>query len=171
MRKCRLSLIAALLGGAVLGFSPRVLAGGAASTKALEEQVEALTRKVQTLERRLEQQAQQSSPARTQEPPPAVVEALDQKVKILERRWEIDQEAAAAKAKEAPILGAGRDGFSLKSADGSFQLRCLCLQVSGQPRLPSNSVQMRPTSLFRTDLYRAEFSPCALSAPPLSRGR
>jgi len=123
MRKCRLSLIAALLGGAVLGFSPRVLAGGAASTKALEEQVEALTRKVQTLERRLEQQAQQSSPARTQEPPPAVVEALDQKVKILERRWEIDQEAAAAKAKEAPILGAGRDGFSLKSADGSFQLR------------------------------------------------
>ena len=70
MRKARLSLIAALSGSAVLGLSPRVLAGGAASTKALEEQVEALTRKVQLLERRLEQQAQQSSPAEAPGPPP-----------------------------------------------------------------------------------------------------
>jgi phosphate-selective porin OprO/OprP len=128
MRNRRLSLTAVLVGGVVLGFSPRVLAGGAASTKALEEQVEALTRKVQMLERRLEQQTQQSPPVKTQEPPPAGakeerIEALDQKVRILERRSEIEQENAAAKAKEAPIVGAGQDGFFLRSADGNFQLR------------------------------------------------
>ena len=123
MRRGRLSFIAAISGSAVLGFTPLALAGGRASTKALEEQVESLSRKVQLLEKRLEQQAQQSAPAKTPEPPPAVVEALDQKVRILERRMELDQEATAAKAKEAPILGAGKDGFSLKSADGNFQLR------------------------------------------------
>src|SRR5215510_13495083 len=124
MRKGRLSLIAALLGSVVLGFSPPVLAESTASTKALEERVEALTRKVQALERRLEQQAQQSSPAKAPEPPPSgAVEALDQKVRILERRWEIDQEAAAAKAKDAAVVGAGQDGFFLGSADGNFQLR------------------------------------------------
>lgn len=51
------------------------------------------------------------------------LEALDQKVKILERRWELEQEAAAAKAKEAPAVGAGKDGFFLKSADGNFQFK------------------------------------------------
>ena len=51
------------------------------------------------------------------------VEALDQKVRILERRWELDQEQAAAKAKEAPVVTAGKEGFSLRAADNSFQLR------------------------------------------------
>lgn len=124
MRKGRSSLIAAVLGSAVLGFSPRVLAGDTAATKALEEQVEVLTRKVQVLEKRLEQQAQPITPAKPQEPPAAgAMEALDQKVRILERRWELDQEAVAAKAKDAPILGAGKNGFFMKSADGNFQLR------------------------------------------------
>jgi len=49
--------------------------------------------------------------------------ALDQKLRILERRWEIEQETAAAKKKETPLLNAGQEGFSLKSADNRFQLK------------------------------------------------
>jgi phosphate-selective porin OprO/OprP len=128
MRKDRLFGIALMAGSMVLEFSARALAEGAPSTKLLEEQVQALTRKVQVLEKRLEQQAQQGTPAKVQEPPPAGakeerVEALDQKVRILERRWELDQETATAKAKEAPIVGAGQNGFFLRSSDGNFQLR------------------------------------------------
>jgi hypothetical protein len=51
------------------------------------------------------------------------MEEIDQKQRILEQRWEIEQENAAARAKEAPILVAGKDGFSLTSADGSYLLR------------------------------------------------
>jgi phosphate-selective porin OprO/OprP len=40
------------------------------------------------------------------------------------RKQEIEQEAAAAKAKEAPgIFIGGRDGFGIRSADGAFKLR------------------------------------------------
>jgi phosphate-selective porin OprO/OprP len=51
------------------------------------------------------------------------VEEIDQKQRILERRWELEQEKAQAKAKAAPTLIAGRDGFSLKSPDGEYLLR------------------------------------------------
>jgi hypothetical protein len=51
------------------------------------------------------------------------LDELDQKQRILERKWELLQEEAAAKAKEAPALIAGKDGFALKSADGKFQLK------------------------------------------------
>ncbi|HEV8713002.1 MAG TPA: porin [Candidatus Binatia bacterium] len=89
--------------------------------------MEALTRKVQLLEKRLEQSQQSTLPKGQEQSVPNVgedrVEAIDQKVHILERRWELEQEAAAAKAKEAPIFGAGKEGFFLRSADGNFQLR------------------------------------------------
>ncbi len=69
-------------------------------------------------------------PAFSQEeanPPPKTVDEkvddLDQKLRILERRFELQQEGAAEKAKEAPGLVSGKEGFSLKSADGQFQLR------------------------------------------------
>lgn len=51
------------------------------------------------------------------------VEELDQKVRILDRKIELDHEAAADKAKTAPAPTAGKDGFSLKSADGAFVLK------------------------------------------------
>jgi len=51
------------------------------------------------------------------------VEELDQKIRILERKDEIDKEAAADKAKTATSATSGRDGFSLKSADGAWQLK------------------------------------------------
>lgn len=51
------------------------------------------------------------------------VQDLDQKVRILERKLEIEQEKGAEKAKEAPGVVSGKEGFFLKSADGQFQLR------------------------------------------------
>lgn len=97
-----------------------------AEKRVLEHKVDALDQKVRELERRLEQSLGTggATSSRGSSPPPsAQVEALDQKVRILERKWELDQEQATAKAKEAPTFTAGRDGFSLRSADNSFQLR------------------------------------------------
>jgi phosphate-selective porin OprO/OprP len=51
------------------------------------------------------------------------VEELDQKIRILERKDEIEKEAAAEKAKTATSATSGRDGFSLRSADGAYQLK------------------------------------------------
>lgn len=97
-----------------------------AEKKALEEKVDDLDRKVRLLEQRLEQVLGTAGGAKAAVAPAAKseqVEALDQKVRVLERRWELEQEAVATKAKEAPIVGAGKDGFFVKSADGNFQLR------------------------------------------------
>jgi phosphate-selective porin OprO/OprP len=97
-----------------------------AEKRALENKVEALDLKVRQLEQRLEQSLGTAGRARNvvaPAPRTEQVEALDQKVRILERRWELDQEQAAAKAKEAPTITAGRDGFSLRAADNSYQLR------------------------------------------------
>ncbi|HEY9421510.1 MAG TPA: porin [Thermoanaerobaculia bacterium] len=51
------------------------------------------------------------------------VEELDQQLRVLTRQIELEKEAAAEKAKTAGQATAGRDGFSLRSADGNFQLR------------------------------------------------
>jgi phosphate-selective porin OprO/OprP len=51
------------------------------------------------------------------------LEELDQKIRILDRKIELDKEAAAEKAKTAGQANAGKDGFSLKSADGNFVLK------------------------------------------------
>lgn len=50
-------------------------------------------------------------------------QALDQKIRILERKLELDQEQAAAKAKEGASVSAGEKGFFIKSANGDHQLR------------------------------------------------
>lgn len=55
-----------------------------------------------------------------QEPPP---EELEQRVRVLERKEEIAKEQAAEKAKTAPAVSVGKEGFALKSADGAFSLR------------------------------------------------
>jgi len=58
------------------------------------------------------------------------IDQLDQEIRILKRQRELDQEhaqqqadEAAQKAKQAPSVTAGEDGFALKSADGNFVLR------------------------------------------------
>ncbi len=51
------------------------------------------------------------------------LERLDQRQRILERNRELDKEAAQEKGKAAIVAGAGKDGFTLKTADGGFQLK------------------------------------------------
>lgn len=106
-----------------------------------KENIAALVRRLATLteEIRLLQSAlngARANAAITGEPAPAArgdhaaiaaldarLEALDQSLRILERKLEIEREAAAARAQITLALDAGRDGFQLRSADGSFQLR------------------------------------------------
>lgn len=64
--------------------------------------------------------AQEDSPTPSTE---QKVEELDQKIRILERRAELAEEKAAEAAKTAGTVTAGKDGFSLRSADGAFQLK------------------------------------------------
>jgi phosphate-selective porin OprO and OprP len=51
------------------------------------------------------------------------LDELDQKVRVLDRKSELEKEQAAEKAKTAGQATAGKDGFTLKSADGAFQLK------------------------------------------------
>jgi phosphate-selective porin OprO and OprP len=58
------------------------------------------------------------------------IEQLNQEIQDLKRQRELDQQhaqeqadQAAEKAKQAPLITAGEDGFSLKSADSNFVLR------------------------------------------------
>jgi phosphate-selective porin OprO/OprP len=53
----------------------------------------------------------------------ARIEELDQQLRILQRKLEIEKEQAAEKAKVAPTVVAGREGYAVKSADGDFQLK------------------------------------------------
>jgi phosphate-selective porin OprO/OprP len=54
------------------------------------------------------------------------IQDLDQKVRILERKRELDQETSTEKAKTAaattPVITAGANGFSFRSADTNFVL-------------------------------------------------
>jgi phosphate-selective porin OprO and OprP len=51
------------------------------------------------------------------------LDEFDQKIRVLDRKAELDKEQAAEKAKTAAQATAGKDGFSLKSADGNFVLK------------------------------------------------
>ena len=53
----------------------------------------------------------------------AQIEELKQAVKVIDRKNELAEEAAAAKKKETPVVKAGADGFSLKSADGQHEIK------------------------------------------------
>lgn len=51
------------------------------------------------------------------------IDRLDQQVRILQRQRELERDSIAAAAKDKSSLSATRDGFTLKSADGDFQLK------------------------------------------------
>jgi phosphate-selective porin OprO and OprP len=85
------------------------------STEELLRRIEALEQKLKTLEGKGE-----AAPAATNAGVGQRTEELDQKVKILERNHELEQEAAAEAAKATPVLTAGANGFSFRSADTNF---------------------------------------------------
>src|SRR5436190_20780461 len=51
------------------------------------------------------------------------IEELEQRLKVSERKDEIEQEAAAEKAKTAVSVSAGASGFQIRSADTNFVLK------------------------------------------------
>jgi phosphate-selective porin OprO/OprP len=51
------------------------------------------------------------------------LEALEQEVALLKRKLEVKDEEEATKASRTPSVGAGADGFFLRSPDQAFQLR------------------------------------------------
>jgi hypothetical protein len=136
------SLALAAIAGSVLSAFVHPALGQTATEALLLQRIQELELKLQRLEDKLDQQsnavpeAPHESTARVQPgPAPAEhteaqesvlqqqVQDLDQQVRILGRKQELDQEAAAAKAKETPIVMAGKEGFALKSSDNAFQLR------------------------------------------------
>ena len=96
--------------------------------KQLQRRIEDLEQKVKTLEQEKGTGAGAPDTQTKQR-----FEELDQKVKGIERDREVEAEAAAAKAKVAPKLKVGDEGFSIASADGDFvlQLRSV-LQVDSR---------------------------------------
>ena len=67
--------------------------------------------------------AQQDSTVRDTSSLRARLDRLDQEVRILKRLRELALDSAANAPKDKPGVGAGKDGFSLKTADGRFALR------------------------------------------------
>jgi len=53
----------------------------------------------------------------------ALVQELSQKVKVIERKGELNEEAAVAEKKAAPVVKASSSGFSFGSADGKNEIK------------------------------------------------
>jgi phosphate-selective porin OprO/OprP len=51
------------------------------------------------------------------------LEALEQEVAVLKRKLEVKDEEEATKASRTPVVGAGADGFFVRSPDQTFQLK------------------------------------------------
>ena len=64
-----------------------------------------------------------AAPLPTLETLASEIDQLDQRIRIVGRQLELDREQATERAKTTPAVGAGREGFTLRSADGAFQLR------------------------------------------------
>ncbi len=84
----------------------------------LQKRIEELEQKVRTLEQAQTAATQTNNLAAQQR-----IQELDQQVKVLRRHRELDEEAAAARAREAPKLAVGSSGFTLSSANGDFALQ------------------------------------------------
>jgi len=122
---------------------PPAVGASADDIRALRQKIEELERKVKELEEKNKPEAQtDKDKVRTDE--------LEQKVKILERNRELDVEAAETKAKEAPKITIGSDGFSFGNADGSYavQLRGV-LQVDSRTFFHDSGIVGNDSLLLR----------------------
>jgi phosphate-selective porin OprO/OprP len=90
--------------------------------RALLERLDAQEQRIQALEHRLAEKDAVSAPAVAQATPDAA-EEQDARLRVVERKLELQQEAAAALAAEAPVIRAGTKGFSIASKDGANVLR------------------------------------------------
>jgi phosphate-selective porin OprO/OprP len=105
-----------LLGGIVGGVSlcePAYASDAEARVKALEQRVLELERLLRSSAKPSAIQAEDAEP----------VKKLDQKVRTLERRLEVERENAEAVKQTSPVVRLDESGFSVRSADGAYQLR------------------------------------------------
>ena len=75
------------------------------------DDIRALRQKIEELERIVKELEKREQPSVDDEKAKARTEELEQKVKALERNRELDVEAAETKAKEAPKIAIGSEGF------------------------------------------------------------
>jgi phosphate-selective porin OprO/OprP len=116
-------------GGASLSTTPSGLSAPP-TLQELRERLVELERQIGALKQLVAQvDVQQGTPAATASEAPATptveerLDVLDQRLRIFAREDELRREAQAEQARIAPVIGAGRDGFQLQSADRSFLLR------------------------------------------------
>jgi len=108
----------------------------------LQQRIENLEQKINQLER--------AKPAAPEPEGKERVLELEQKVKVLERNRELDVEASEAKAKEAPKLTLGSDGFGLSSADGAFAVQLKgVLQVDSRSFFEDHGIKGNDSILLR----------------------
>ncbi|HNE27017.1 MAG TPA: hypothetical protein PLH12_07750, partial [Pseudomonadales bacterium] len=89
------------------------------------QQLQALTQRVQQLEKTVAQQQVALQQAKQQQPLVADtdhVQALEQRLLVMERKQQLMAYEAAEQKKTAPVLVAGDHGFGMKSANGDFEL-------------------------------------------------
>jgi phosphate-selective porin OprO/OprP len=77
------------------------------------------------------------------------LEALEREMAILRRKLEVKDEEEAAKASRTPIVGAGADGFFLRSPDSAFQLKARAYAQADSRWLLDPSQEGDDTFLFR----------------------
>jgi phosphate-selective porin OprO/OprP len=102
---------------------------GTNDIKALLQRIEELEQKVKALEQNQKPAPDTNAAAREQK-----IQELDQKLKVVQRNMELDEESAAAKAKELPRITLGADGFAFRSADTNF-----AVQLGGVLQVDSRS--------------------------------
>ena len=108
MRKCSLRTLPALLAAVFAATILPTSWGQAQSTltKDQKDQVIAeLRSEIKQLEKRVD-----------------ALEGLDQKVRVIDRKLDVEAEAAQAKAKQAPVIKAGAEGFSIASPDHAYNV-------------------------------------------------
>ncbi len=120
--------------------------GGPLRADGVTDEIEVLKKQIEQLSQKVQQLEQQESRRRVAEkvqPPPATadprVDQLDQQVRILERKAELEQEAAAERAKQTPRVSVGANGFALSSPDTNFVLKIKgVLQVDSRTFIDDN---------------------------------
>ncbi|HOW87232.1 MAG TPA: porin [Candidatus Omnitrophota bacterium] len=131
-------LIAGILGTFLLtaSFHPQAFAGD-----------EELLSLIKELQRKIEAQEQRIQKLEAQEPR-IQNDELIKDVELLKRQREVDQEIMLKKEKETPIVISSKDGFSLKSKDGDFQIK-LKGQIQADGRFYANDgVQATPNTFL-----------------------
>lgn len=111
--------------------------------------VEQLLQRLEALERRVGEAPPAIADVQG-EGAPSTLGDLDQRLRVLERRLELQQEEAAAKAKEAAVVAVTDKGASLKSPNGDYEIKIRGL-LQGDGRFFSSGV---PSGTYDTFLLR-----------------